>query len=58
MFVTLIYQKGKIIINKYKFKIMSQEKISIKNGNGQGITLSAVIYFPEGFECENESISS
>ncbi|VFA41414.1 alpha/beta hydrolase [Chryseobacterium indologenes] len=29
---------------------MSQEKISIKNGNGQGITLSAVIYFPEGFD--------
>lgn len=29
---------------------MSQEKISIKNRNGQGITLSAVIYFPEGFD--------
>ncbi|NIF07113.1 alpha/beta hydrolase [Chryseobacterium sp. Tr-659] len=28
---------------------MSQEKISIKNGNGQGIILSAVINFPEGF---------
>lgn len=29
---------------------MSQEKISIKNGNAQEITLSAVIYFPEGFD--------
>ncbi|WP_160715365.1 alpha/beta hydrolase [Chitinophaga solisilvae] len=29
---------------------MSQEKISIKNGNGQGITLSAIINFPEGFD--------
>jgi uncharacterized protein len=29
---------------------MSQEKISIKNHNGQGITLSAIINFPEGFE--------
>lgn len=27
----------------------TQKKISIKNGNGQGITLSAVINFPEGF---------
>ncbi len=29
---------------------MSQQKISIKNGNGQGITLSAIINFPEGFD--------
>lgn len=29
---------------------MSQEKISIKNGNGQGIILSAIINFPEGFD--------
>lgn len=29
---------------------MSQEKISIRNGNGQGITLSAIINFPEGFD--------
>ncbi len=29
---------------------MSQEKISIKNGNGQGITLAAIINFPEGFD--------
>lgn len=28
---------------------MSQQKISINNGNGQGITLSAIINFPEGF---------
>ncbi|MBN9298003.1 MAG: alpha/beta hydrolase [Filimonas sp.] len=28
---------------------MTQQKIDIKNGNGQGITLSAVINFPEGF---------
>ncbi|WP_104384458.1 alpha/beta hydrolase [Sphingobacterium sp. HMA12] len=31
---------------------MSQQKISIRNGNGQGIILSAVIYFPANF---NES---
>jgi len=29
---------------------MSQQKISINNGNGQGITLSAIINFPEGFD--------
>lgn len=29
---------------------MSQQKVSIKNGNGQGITLSAIINFPEGFD--------
>lgn len=29
---------------------MSQEKISIKNGNGQGITLASFINFPEGFD--------
>ena len=29
---------------------MSQKKISIKNGNGQGIILSAIINFPEGFD--------
>jgi hypothetical protein len=29
---------------------MSQEKISIKNNNAQGITLSAIINFPEGFD--------
>ncbi|PKF73619.1 alpha/beta hydrolase [Chryseobacterium sp. PMSZPI] len=29
---------------------MSQEKISIKNGNGQGIILSAIINYPEGFD--------
>lgn len=29
---------------------MSQEKISIKNQNGQGIILSAIINFPEGFD--------
>lgn len=29
---------------------MSQEKISIKNENGQGIILSAIINFPEGFD--------
>ncbi|HCD9236070.1 TPA: alpha/beta hydrolase [Elizabethkingia anophelis] len=28
----------------------TQQKISIKNGNGQGITLSAIINFPEGFD--------
>lgn len=28
----------------------TQEKISIHNANGQGITLSAIIHFPEGFE--------
>lgn len=28
---------------------MAQQKISINNGNGQGITLSAIINFPEGF---------
>lgn len=29
---------------------MSQEKISIKNKNGQGIILSAIINFPNGFD--------
>lgn len=29
---------------------MSQEKINIKNGNGQGIILSAIINFPEKFD--------
>ena len=29
---------------------MSQQKISINNGNGQGITLPAIINFPEGFD--------
>jgi fermentation-respiration switch protein FrsA (DUF1100 family) len=29
---------------------MSQQKISINNGNGQGIALSAIINFPEGFD--------
>lgn len=29
---------------------MSQEKISIKNQNGQGIILSAIINFPNGFD--------
>lgn len=29
---------------------MLQKKISIKNGNGQGITLSAIVNFPEGFD--------
>ncbi|MCT4121629.1 alpha/beta hydrolase [Elizabethkingia anophelis] len=29
---------------------MSQEKINIENKNGQGITLSAIINFPEGFD--------
>lgn len=33
---------------------MSQEKISIKNGNGQGIILSAIIYFPGGFDQNNQ----
>ena len=29
---------------------MNPNKIGIRNRNGQGITLSAVIYFPEGFD--------
>ncbi|MDQ1857032.1 alpha/beta hydrolase [Chryseobacterium sp. WLY505] len=29
---------------------MLQKKISIKNGNGQDITLSAIVNFPEGFD--------
>lgn len=33
---------------------MSQEKINIKNGNGQGITLSAIINFPEGFDANKK----
>ncbi len=28
----------------------TQEKISIRNANGQGITLSAIIHFPQGFD--------
>ncbi|UUC44424.1 alpha/beta hydrolase [Flavobacterium cerinum] len=28
----------------------TQEKISIKNGNGQGIIMAAVIHFPDGFD--------
>ncbi|MFT3701224.1 MAG: alpha/beta hydrolase [Agriterribacter sp.] len=29
--------------------MITQEKIRIKNGNGNGVTLSAFIYFPDGF---------
>lgn len=36
---------------------MTQQKIDIKNGNGQGITLSAVINFPEGFN-ENKKYAA
>jgi len=36
---------------------MSQQKISINNGNGQGITLSAIINFPEGFD-ENKKYAA
>lgn len=36
---------------------MAQQKISIKNGNGQGITLSAIINFPEGFD-ENKKYAA
>lgn len=36
---------------------MSQEKISFKNGNGQGITLAAIINFPEGFD-KNQKYAS
>ena len=34
---------------------MSQQKISINNGNGQGITLPAIINFPEGFDENKKS---
>lgn len=36
---------------------MSQQKINISNGNGQGITLSAIINFPEGF-AENKKYAA
>ncbi|WP_292008444.1 alpha/beta hydrolase [Chryseobacterium sp.] len=36
---------------------MSQQKISINNGNGQGITLSAIINFPERFD-ENKQYAA
>lgn len=36
---------------------MSQQKISINNGNGQGITLSAIINFPAGFD-ENKKYAA
>lgn len=36
---------------------MSQEKISIKNGNGQGITLAAIINYPDGFD-QNKKYAS
>jgi len=45
----------KFVLSKMSIKKenrMSQQKISIRNGNGQGIILSAVIYFPANF---NES---
>nr|WP_322625861.1 alpha/beta hydrolase [uncultured Flavobacterium sp.] len=37
--------------------MVTQEKISIKNGNGQGITLAAIINFPEGFD-QNKKYAS
>lgn len=36
---------------------MSQQKISINNGNGQGITLSAIVNFPAGFD-ENKKYAA
>ncbi len=33
---------------------MTQKKISIKNGNGQEIILSAIINYPEGFSIDKQ----
>ena len=33
---------------------MSQQKVSFENKNGQGITMSAVINFPENFNKEQK----
>lgn len=37
--------------------MVTQEKISIKNGNGQGITLAAIINYPDGFD-QNKKYAS